>query len=136
MRRVIMALAVLGIWVSLRALQIHYSTESQPCSINDVWDCGIVNHSRYAVLSGVPVAAIGMAGYLWLAAMAALRKTRIVAVSALAGLAFALYLAYIEKYVLGVWCQFCVASLAIITLIAVLSVVQLVQSPRESAKPA
>ena len=138
MRRVIMALSVLGIWVSVRALQIHYSTEIPPCSVNDVWDCGTVNHSRYAVLFGVPVAAIGIAGYLWLAITAALRRTRILTVSAIAGLAFALYLAYIEKNVLGVWCQFCVASLAIISLITILSLVQLAQSsPGESsfAKP-
>ena len=45
MRYVIAVLAIAGIVVSALALQVHYSTETAPCSINEKWDCGIVNHS-------------------------------------------------------------------------------------------
>ena len=48
--------------VASLALHVHYSTETEPCSINEKWDCGIVNHSPYAVIGPVPVAAIGLAG--------------------------------------------------------------------------
>jgi uncharacterized membrane protein len=125
LRRVLIALALVGVYVSARALQIHYSTAVQPCSINDVWDCGVVNHSPYAVLYGVPVAAIGIAGYVLLGAFAALQKYRVVAAGALAGLGFSLYLAHIEASVLGAWCIYCVASLATISLITLLSFLQL-----------
>ena len=56
MRFVLAFLAVLGIAASVLALREHYRTDTSPCSINEKWDCGIVNHSPYAVLWGVPVA--------------------------------------------------------------------------------
>ena len=70
MRWVLIVLAVLGIAVSALALREHYRTDASPCSINDRWDCGIVNHSPYAMLHGVPVAVIGIAGYLLLGVLA------------------------------------------------------------------
>ena len=73
MRVVLIFLAALGIAASGLALREHYRTDTSPCSINEKWDCGIVNHSPYAVLWGVPVATIGIAGYLLLG-MLALRR--------------------------------------------------------------
>ena len=77
MRFVLAFLAVLGIAASSLALREHYRTDTSPCSINEKWDCGIVNHSPYAVLWGVPVAAIGMAGYLLLGLLALKRWYRL-----------------------------------------------------------
>ncbi len=57
MRYILAILAVAGMVVSYLALRVHYDTGSAPCSINEKWDCGIVNHSPYAVIHGVPVAA-------------------------------------------------------------------------------
>ena len=102
MRCVIILLAVAGIIVSVLALRVHYSTETQPCRLNDKWDCGVVNHSPYAELRGVPVAAVGIAGYLLLAILALLRRRGLLLVSALIGMAFALYLTNIEAHVLEV----------------------------------
>ena len=70
MRFILALLAVLGIAASSLALREHYRTDTSPCSINEKWDCGIVNHSPYAVLGGVPVATIGIAGYLLLGILA------------------------------------------------------------------
>jgi len=133
LKYVLIVLAAAGMYVSLRALAIHYSDKPQPCSINEVWDCGLVNHSKYAAISGVPVALIGALGYLALGALAAARRVRVLALASLAGLAFSLYLAYIEKYILGAWCVYCVASLAIIACMTLLSAVQLARSFRARA---
>jgi vitamin-K-epoxide reductase (warfarin-sensitive) len=119
MRYVLVLLAVLGIVVSALALREHYRTDTSPCSINERWDCGIVNHSPYAMLAGIPVAILGIAGYLLLAALAARRAWRLLLAAALVGLAFSLYLAHIESRVLGVWCIYCVISLADISLMTV-----------------
>jgi uncharacterized membrane protein len=124
MRYVLVLLAAVGIVASALALREHYRTEGDsPCSINERWDCGIVNHSPYAVLkgTGIPVAALGIAGYLLLGALAWRRAYRIVLAAALAGLAFSLYLAHIEAHVLGVWCIYCAISLADISLITALA---------------
>lgn len=120
MRWVLIVFAVFGIVVSSLALREHYRTDASPCSINERWDCGIVNKSPYAMLFGVPVAVIGIAGYLLLGVLAFMRAYRFALVAALVGLGFALYLAHIESAVLGVWCIYCVISLGIISLISLL----------------
>ena len=117
MKHTLTILAALGIIVSALALREHYRTEGDsPCSINERWDCGIVNHSPYAVLRGVPVAALGIIGYLLMAALSWRRAYRIILTAALAALGFSLYLAHVEKDILGVWCIYCVISLATISL--------------------
>ena len=120
MRWILVLLAILGIVVSALALREHYRTDASPCSINERWDCGIVNHSSYSMLAGIPVAVIGMAGYLLLAALALKRAYRLMLVPVLAALAFSLYLARIEQHVLGVWCIYCVISLGVISLLTLL----------------
>jgi vitamin-K-epoxide reductase (warfarin-sensitive) len=122
MRYVLVLFAALGIVVSALALREHYRTEGDsPCSINERWDCGIVNHSPYAMLAGIPVAVLGIAGYLLMGALAWRRAYRLLQAAALVGLAFSLYLARIEAHVLGVWCIYCVISLADISLITLLA---------------
>ena len=121
MKYILLGLAILGIAASSLALREHYRTYGDaPCDINDRWDCGIVNHSPYAVIHGVPVAVIGITGYLLLGVLALKRAYRIMLALALPGLAFALYLARIEAHVLGVWCVYCVISLGTISLITML----------------
>ena len=51
MKYTLLVLAVLGIIVSSLALREHYREYGDsPCSINERWDCGLVNHSPFAVL--------------------------------------------------------------------------------------
>jgi vitamin-K-epoxide reductase (warfarin-sensitive) len=128
MRYVLIVLAVLGIAAASLALREHYRTYGEaPCDINDRWDCGIVNHSPYAVIHGVPVAAIGIAGYLLLGILALKHAYRVMLALSVPALAFALYLAHIEAHVLGVWCLYCVISLAAISLITVLLLASVVR---------
>ena len=120
MRWVLVVLALLGVIAASLALREHYRTDTSPCSINDRWDCGIVNHSPYAKFGGIPVAVIGIAGYLLLGLLAVGRSYRLMLLSALLGLAFSLYLTRIEARILGVYCIYCVISLGIISLMTLL----------------
>ncbi|HYM79182.1 MAG TPA: vitamin K epoxide reductase family protein [Candidatus Dormibacteraeota bacterium] len=138
MKYVLLILAVLGVVVSSLALREHYREYGDsPCSINERWDCGVVNHSPFALLGGVfeqmglhtripilsamPVATAGILGYILMAAVVFRRAYRGLLLLTLASLAFSLYLAHIEKDVLGVWCIYCVMSLGIISLMSLLS---------------
>jgi len=139
MKYTLALLAVLGIVVSSLALREHYRTDdNSPCSINDRWDCGIVNKSPFALIAGVPVAVIGIAGYLLLGVLALKRFYKLFLVGALAGLGFSLYLAHIEKDILGVWCIYCVISLGVISALSLLSlttvIVQRVRRPRPATQ--
>ena len=102
MRFILVLLAVAGIAVSAMALREHYRTDTSPCSINEKWDCGIVNHSSYAVIEGIPVALIGILGYLIILWLGLARQKLAVLIASFAGLAFSLYLTHIERDVLGV----------------------------------
>jgi vitamin-K-epoxide reductase (warfarin-sensitive) len=120
MRWLLIVLAVVGIVASSLALREHYRTDISPCSINERWDCGIVNHSPYAMLFGIPVAVIGIAGYLLLGVLGFMRAYRVMLVAAMGGLGFALHLARIESVILGVWCIYCAISLGVISLLSLL----------------
>ncbi len=133
MRYVLILLTLLGFIASGLALREHYRTDSSPCSINEHWDCGIVNHSPFAVLAGVPVAVIGMAGYVILAAFALKRAYGLFLAAALVGLSFSLYLAHVEAHILGVWCIYCVASLVVISLLTLLGIGTVVLSRTRTA---
>jgi len=121
MKYILLILAIVGVVVSSLALREHYREYGDsPCSINEHWDCGVVNHSRFAMLGPIPVAAVGIIGYVFMAALALMRSYRLLIIPTFAGLAFSLYLANIEAHVLQVWCVYCVASLVIISLMCLL----------------
>jgi uncharacterized membrane protein len=92
-------------------------------------ECDVVNNSVYAKIYGVPVAFIGLAGYLVLLGLAlaaltasGLARRRLLTagfVLALGGFAFSGYLTYIELFVLQALCNWCVASATLITLLTV-----------------
>ena len=134
MRYILIALCLLGIVAASLALREHYRPYGESvCDINEHWDCGIVNHSPYAVIpqgsaNGLPVAVIGIAGYLLLAAMAFKRSYRLMLAFAIPALAYSLYLASLEAspHKLGVWCLYCAISLGTISLITLLLLITVV----------
>lgn len=134
---VIAILSVCGIVVSSVSLQRHYATSKTTyCDVGEAFNCDIVNRSEYSAIFGIPVALIGILGYVGLAGMATVYRERretpgmILGASAV-GLAFALYLTYVEARVLGVWCILCVSSLALIAVATSLAAVMWLRGRNE-----
>ncbi len=131
-------LAVGGAVVSSVSLYHHYGTSSTSyCDFGDSFNCDIVNRSTYSVVFGIPVALIGVVGYLALLLLATFYRDKtetvpILSIGSLAGLGFALYLTYIEGFVLAAWCILCLSSLALISGIAFLSSLLLVRRVRQA----
>jgi uncharacterized membrane protein len=131
MKYALIILALLGIAASSLALREHYRPYGESvCDINAHWDCGIVNHSPYAVIpqgspNGVPVAVIGIAGYIVLGILAWRGAYKIMLALAIPALVFSLYLASLEASPnkLGVWCLYCAISLGTISAMTVLLMV-------------
>ena len=139
--RVIIFLAIVGSLVASYLIYLHYSpSDSSFCNINEQLNCDVVNKSPYSEFLGVPVAIIGLAGYLafivigtcfltgydWSKIHNKLRPKHLnwlLMVFAIIGIAFSLYLAYIEEFVLHTWCIMCIASLLIITSLLVLTII-------------
>ena len=91
-----------------------------------VSNCERVQTSAYAMVAGVPVALIGLLGYL--AILVALRlpgePARLaVALLAFSGFGYSAYLTGLELFDIQAVCQWCIASAAIMTALAASSVV-------------
>jgi len=121
MRWLLVLVALVGLTTSTLALREHYRTGTSPCSINDKWDCGIVNKSPYAIFLGVPVAILGMGGYLALAILTLRKAWWPLLIFSMVGLTFSLYLTRIEWKVLQVWCIYCVINVFTILALTLLA---------------
>jgi vitamin-K-epoxide reductase (warfarin-sensitive) len=127
MRYVIAVLAVAGIVVSCLALAQHYGAPAQPIDLtHSAWNSAYVNQSSFATVSGIPVALLGVVGYLLLAVLALLRRVVLTVYFAGIGLAYGLYLTNIEAHILHVWCVYCVVSLILTVAIAFLAFASLI----------
>ncbi len=145
MRFLIALLAIAGIIDSSLALRIHYQDPSAapPCAVTETWDCGAVNHSRFATFPPtsfdeaggkhvhVPVALFGIIGYALIAGLALGNKLWWTLQAAEIGFGFAAFLSYMEAYVLEKWCIYCVWSQGIITAILLCTIVALVLNRRQ-----
>jgi uncharacterized membrane protein len=92
-----LALAAAGLAVATYLTVVHYSGGSPVCAISH--GCETVQHSRYAKLGGIPVAVLGLAGYLVVLGLVALDRsaTRLaVAGATIVGFGFSAYLTYLE----------------------------------------
>jgi vitamin-K-epoxide reductase (warfarin-sensitive) len=85
------------------------------------------------MIHGVPVAVIGIAGYLLLGFLAFKRAYRVMLALAVPALAFSLYLAHIEEHILGAWCLYCAISLGTISLITLLLIATVINTFRQAA---
>jgi vitamin-K-epoxide reductase (warfarin-sensitive) len=127
MRYVIAVLAVAGIAVSCLALAQHYGAPPQPIDLlRSPWNSAYVNQSPFAVVHGIPVAMLGIAGYTLLVVLALMRRWLLGVYCAGIGVAYALYLTNIEAHILHVWCVYCVSSLILILLIVFLAFAALI----------
>ena len=118
-------LASLGAAISAYILYVRETDGSLVCSTGG---CETVQSSSYAELLGVPIAALGLAGFLVLLVAALSRGdfARLVnATVALAAFLFAAYLLAVQLVVLDAICQWCVATDVLTTAIAALALVRL-----------
>jgi uncharacterized membrane protein len=125
----ILLLSLAGVVVSSVSLYHHYDkSESSFCDFGGKFNCDIVNRSTYSHIGPLPVALIGMLGYVGLAWLSHFCRKRtdgktFLLVASLIGLGFALYLTYIEGFVLAAWCVMCLTSLALIFTITILAAI-------------
>ena len=122
LRAILVVLSLAGAVVSAYVLVARWTSAALLCSTGG---CETVQSSEYSELLGVPVAGLGIVGYLVIAAAALfsspLARAATAAV-ALGAVAFGGYLLVIQLVVIDAVCDWCLTSDAISTLIAVVAV--------------
>jgi uncharacterized membrane protein len=119
-----LVVALLGAGVSGYLTYVHYAG-LQPFCAGGGHGCERVQSSSYASVAGIPVAVLGLAGYMAIAAalLAPGERARLVAAAlAVSGCGFSAYLTYLELFVIHAICQWCVGSALLLTALAALTV--------------
>ena len=125
----IAVLAVVGIGIAGYLTYVHFEDIEPVCTTGG---CAKVQASEYSELAGVPVATIGLVGYLTVLATLIVPGElgrAATALVALIGAGYSGYLTYLELAVIDAICQWCVASAIVMTLVAILAVVRLLRDP-------
>jgi uncharacterized membrane protein len=123
-----LVLAVVGIAVAGYLTYIHYEGIKPVCGLGG--DCEKVQTSEWSKLAGIPVALLGLVGYVLILGALVVdgERGRLAAVVvAISGFGFSLYLTYRELYSIDAICPWCVASAVILTLLAVLATIRFIR---------
>jgi uncharacterized membrane protein len=124
LRIVLIVLAVLGVGLATYLTYIHYAHVQPLCGTNG-GSCLKVQTSQYSKLAGVPVALMGLIGYILILGTLLLpedERTRFAtAALVLGGFAFSAYLTYREVFSLKAICEYCVGSAVLLTVMLPLS---------------
>jgi uncharacterized membrane protein len=122
---VVALLSLIGVFIAFYLMA--YSLGWMGSLVCGVSSCEAVQQSSYSKIGPIPVAAIGVAGYLILLVLSmmglqpARRASRAIGglllAGAMAGVAFSAYLTWLEVAVIHAWCIWCATSATLITLI-------------------
>ena len=108
---------------------MHYKG-LEPVCVGGGGGCEKVQASSWAELAGVPVAVLGLAGYVAILASLALPEeigASTAAFLALVGFGFSAWLTYVEVVKIDAICQWCVASAVVMTALALVSVARVLR---------
>ena len=128
LRLAVVICCLAGLAIAGYLTYVHYAGLNPVCLGSG--GCERVQSSHYAKLAGVPVAVIGLAGYVGILGSLLVRGElgrSLTALLALIGFGVSAYLTYLELFKIHAVCQWCVASAALMTCVAVLSSVRLLR---------
>ena len=134
--RASVALVIAGLLVSIYMTIYKLSSNDKMCLGSG--DCSTVNASIYSEVNGIPVAVIGILGYLAILAVHYFEDknrffrenaTLMIFGMALTGFLFTVWLIYVEIALLKALCPFCLTSQAAMTLIFTIAVIRLIKQP-------
>ena len=125
-------LALAGLGVSIYLTIAHYTESALAgCSESGVVNCTKVTTSAQSYVFGIPVAVLGLAFFVFAAAImspwawrATRREIHLVRIASLVvGIGFVLYLIYAELFIIGSICLYCTSVHAITFVLFVLTAI-------------
>jgi len=130
--------AIAGLAISIYMAVFKYYDIAAMCLGNG--GCSSVNASPYSEIYGIPVAVVGLIGYLAIIGALVLENyfdffqengPLLEFGMGLAGVVYSAYLTYLELYVIHAVCPFCVASAIAILLCFVFALIRLIKQPSQ-----
>lgn len=119
LRRLMLVLAVIGLGVATYLTIIHYAGINPACTAGA--SCIKVQTSQWSKLAGIPVAVLGLVGYIGIVGslLASDREeTRLATLGlTLVGFGFSAYLTYRELFSIHAICEWCASSAVILTVL-------------------
>jgi uncharacterized membrane protein len=121
-------LSFLGIFIAGYLVYDHYNPGSLFCPDKGWIDCGEVTHGEYNNIFGIPVAHLGLLGFILILIFSALRLMHwgrdytesffvIVLILSFVGALLTWYLTYLELFVIYAICIYCFIEFILITII-------------------
>jgi uncharacterized membrane protein len=129
LRIAILVLSLIGIGVAGYLTYVHYEGLKVLCLSSG--GCETVQASKYAKLDGVPVALLGLLGYIGILGSLLVRGDlgRVAAFGiALTGFGFSMYLTYRELFTIKAICQWCVSSAVLMTVLLILTAIRVLRT--------
>jgi uncharacterized membrane protein len=124
LRVAMIVLATIGLGVASYLTYVHYSGIQPVCTAGG--SCLKVQTSVYSKLAGVPVALMGLIGYVAVLGSLLVAETETsrftTLVFTLGGFGFSAYLTYRELFTIHAVCEWCASSAGIMTVLMCLSV--------------
>ncbi len=124
LRIALIVLGVIGMAIASYLTYIHYAEIKPLCTAGN--SCIKVQSSVYSKLAGVPVALMGLIGYVAILISLLIpqsENTRFATMAlTLVGFAFSAYLTYRELFSIHAICEWCATSAGILTIMMCLSV--------------
>ena len=120
LRIAVAVLALVGAGIAAYLTWVHFAG-LRPVCVGGSGGCERVQSSPYAEFGGVPVALLGLIGYLAILASlvpSGARGRSVTVFLAFAGAGFSAYLTYLELAVIDAICQWCVASALVMAALA------------------
>ncbi len=130
LRITLTVLTVIGLGVASYLTYVHYSGIKPVCTAGG--SCLKVQTSVYSKLAGVPVALIGLLGYIGILGSLLVpesENSRLATMAfTLVGFGFSAYLTYRELFTIHAVCEWCASSAGIMTIMMCLSIWRFLRS--------
>lgn len=132
-----LVIALIGTGVATYLTYVHYAG-LHPLCLSGGGGCEKVQSSTYSKLAGVPVAVIGLVGYVGILISLFIRGENgrlATVVLTLIGFGFSAYLTYREIATIKAICQWCVSSAILMTLLMILAMIRYLRAEPDAVEP-
>lgn len=115
-------LSLVGIVLASYLLASYFKPQTADvCRIDETVNCDAVTQGSLATIFGIPIALVGLTGYLIIFFSSLAKKKGLVLFMAAFGTLFCLRITYLELFVVKIICPVCIACQLIMLTILILS---------------